>query len=93
MSFFVQIAQVSWRGRSLLHCVASLCLRRGLKGACPFLQDFKNDLRFQSTAILALQEAAEAYLVSLFEDCNLWWVLSPALRNADHFSFSYMSST
>lgn len=34
-------------------------------------QDFKNDLRFQSTAILALQEAAEAYLVSLFEDTNL----------------------
>lgn len=30
-------------------------------------QDFKNDLRFQSSAILALQEAAEAYLVSLFE--------------------------
>jgi histone H3 len=34
-------------------------------------QDFKNDLRFQSTAILALQEATEAYLVSLFEDTNL----------------------
>lgn len=34
-------------------------------------QDFKNDLRFQGTAILALQEAAEAYLVSLFEDTNL----------------------
>ena len=34
-------------------------------------QDFKNDLRFQSSAILALQEAAEAYLVSLFEDTNL----------------------
>jgi histone H3 len=33
-------------------------------------QDFKNDVRFQSTAILALQEAAEAYLVSLFEDTN-----------------------
>jgi histone H3 len=33
--------------------------------------DFKNDLRFQSTAMLALQEAAEAYLVSLFEDTNL----------------------
>lgn len=29
------------------------------------------DLRFQSTAILALQEAAEAYLVGLFEDTNL----------------------
>ena len=34
-------------------------------------QDFKNDLRFQSTAILAMQEASEAYLVSLFEDTNL----------------------
>jgi histone H3 len=34
-------------------------------------QDFKNDLRFQSTAILALQEASESYLVSLFEDTNL----------------------
>lgn len=33
--------------------------------------DFKNDLRFQSQAILALQEAAEAYLVGLFEDTNL----------------------
>jgi histone H3 len=29
------------------------------------------DLRFQSTAILALQEAAEAFLVKLFEDTNL----------------------
>jgi len=26
---------------------------------------------WQGTAILALQEAAEAYLVGLFEDCNL----------------------
>ena len=34
-------------------------------------QDFKTDLRFQSAAILCLQEAAEAYLVSLFEDTNL----------------------
>jgi histone H3 len=30
-----------------------------------------NDLRIQSTAIIALQEASEAYLVSLFEDTNL----------------------
>ena len=29
-------------------------------------QDFKTDLRFQSSAVMALQEAAEAYLVSLF---------------------------
>lgn len=34
-------------------------------------QDFKTDLRFQSSAIGALQESAEAYLVSLFEDTNL----------------------
>ena len=29
------------------------------------------DLRFQSQSLLALQEAAEAYIVSLFEDTNL----------------------
>ncbi|XP_058092552.1 histone H3.3-like [Magnolia sinica] len=34
-------------------------------------QDFKTDLRLQSHAVLALQEAAEAYLVGLFEDTNL----------------------
>jgi histone H3 len=34
-------------------------------------QDYKTDLRFQSTAMLALQEACEAYLVGLFEDTNL----------------------
>ncbi len=34
-------------------------------------QDFKDDVRFQTTAVLALQEAAEAYLVALFEDTNL----------------------
>lgn len=34
-------------------------------------QDFKQDLRFQGSAIMALQEASEAYLVSLFEDTNL----------------------
>ncbi|KAE8719954.1 histone H3.2 [Hibiscus syriacus] len=34
-------------------------------------QDFRTDLRFQSSAVAALQEAAEAYLVGLFEDTNL----------------------
>ena len=33
--------------------------------------DFKTDLRFQSAAVCALQEACEAYLVGLFEDTNL----------------------
>ena len=34
-------------------------------------QDYKCDLRFQSTAIMALQEAAEAYLIGIMEDTNL----------------------
>jgi histone H3 len=32
--------------------------------------DLKSDLQMQSTALLALQEALEAYLVCLFEDSN-----------------------
>ena len=31
----------------------------------------RNHLKFQSTAVLALQEASEAYLIGLFEDTNL----------------------
>ena len=34
-------------------------------------QDFWNNLHFQSSAILALQEAAEAWLIQLFESANL----------------------
>ena len=34
-------------------------------------QDCKTDLRFQSSAIMALQEATEAFLIGLFEDTNL----------------------
>ena len=34
-------------------------------------QEIKTELRFQSTALVALQEAAEGYLVGLFEDTNL----------------------
>ncbi len=33
-------------------------------------QDWKSDVRMQSTAMLALQEATEAYLVGLFHDTN-----------------------
>ncbi len=45
-----------------------VCLQRLVR---EIAADFKKDLRFQSAAILALQESAEAYLVSLFEDTNL----------------------
>jgi histone H3 len=34
-------------------------------------QDIRVNLRFQSTALAALQEASEAYLAGLFEDTNL----------------------
>merc|ERR1711969_389930 len=52
--------------------------------------DFKNDLRFQATAIVALQEATEAYMVSLFEDtsCKLAQVtdLRRALVRGQHLN-------
>lgn len=34
-------------------------------------QDIRPELRFQAEAIRGLQESAEAYLVNVFEDCNL----------------------
>jgi histone H3 len=34
-------------------------------------QDFKTELRFQGSAILAVQEVAEDYLVGLYEHANL----------------------
>ena len=34
-------------------------------------QGFNVEMRFQSAAVLAIQEAAEAYLTGLFEDTNL----------------------
>jgi histone H3 len=33
-------------------------------------QEYKPDIRFQSSAVCALQEASEAHLVRLFEDAN-----------------------
>ncbi|MCO5614980.1 hypothetical protein L7F22_069266 [Adiantum nelumboides] len=48
---------------------AFVCLCEGRAASwrwCP-----ETDIRFQSHAVLALQEAAEAYLVGLFEDTNL----------------------
>ena len=35
------------------------------------VRGFNDELRCQSTAVLCLQEAAEAYLIGLFEDTNL----------------------
>ena len=46
------------------------------------VQGFRQELRFQNSAIGALQEAAEAYLVGLFEDTNL--VCYPCKANHHH---------
>jgi histone H3 len=35
------------------------------------VSDMDHELRFQSAALLAMQEASEAYIVGLFEDTNL----------------------
>merc|ERR1712241_847926 len=66
-------------------------------------QDFKTDLRFQSAAIGALQEASEAYLVGLFEDTNLCAIHAKRVtimpkdiqlaRDPRRASLSYLSST
>ena len=59
-------------------CLVRAMILLGLIRKLPFqrlvreiAQDFKTDLRFQSSAVVALQEASEAYLVGLFEDTNL----------------------
>ena len=63
-------------------------------------QDIKTELRFQSAAIGALQEASEAYLVGLFEDTNLCTIVtssyvrvccSSILTKATHFYLSLHS--
>ena len=38
---------------------------------CEVAQGFKTDLRFQASAVMALQEASESWMVGLFEDSNL----------------------
>ena len=54
------------KGTELL--IRKLPFQRLLK---EIVRSFNLELRLQSTAILCLQEAAEAYLVGLFEDINL----------------------
>ena len=48
-------------------------------------QDFKTELRFQSSAVLALQEASEAYLVGLFEDTNLCAIHAKRVTSSPKF--------
>uniref|UniRef100_A0A1B0GQ04 Core Histone H2A/H2B/H3 domain-containing protein n=1 Tax=Phlebotomus papatasi TaxID=29031 RepID=A0A1B0GQ04_PHLPP len=59
------IQGLSYRNEQMFNCLPFQRLVREIA------QDFKTDLRFQSSAVMALQEASEAYLVGLFEDTNL----------------------
>ena len=49
----------------------------------------QTDLCFQSSAVMALQEATEAYLVSLFEDTNLAAIHA---KRESHFLCFYLST-
>ena len=46
--------------------------KRFMKVVREIAQDFKTDLRFQPAAVLALQEAAEAFLVRVFERTQMF---------------------
>jgi histone H3 len=64
----VALREIRKYQRSTDLCIRKLPFQRWVR---EITQSFKVDLRFQSIALLALQEAAEAYMVGLFEDANL----------------------
>lgn len=64
----VALREIRRYQKSTEHLIRRLPFQRLVREVA---QDFKDDLRFQGEAIQALQEAAEAYLVGLFEDTNL----------------------
>ena len=63
------------------------------------LEGVKKDLRFQGSAILALQEAAEAYHVVLFEDTNLCAIHAKRVNDilpffiTTHYGFPILNTT
>lgn len=65
-SLFVKSTDTTKVGTELL--IRKLPFQRLMR---EIAQDFKTDMRFQNSAVVALQEAIEAYLVGLFEDTNL----------------------
>ena len=48
-----------------------LPFQRLVREICETVASKKEGLRFQASAMAALQEATEAYMVGLFEDANL----------------------
>ena len=45
------------------------------------MQEVKTNLRFQSTALAAFQDAAEAYLVELYENTSLCAIHTKQVKN------------
>ena len=61
--------QNEWMSGFVLYitpCCCNLRPTEGLGAMIAPLQDFKNDARFEGSAILALQQASETYLIALF---------------------------
>ena len=66
--FLQALREIRKYQRSTELLIRKLPFQRLVRGIA---DNFKADIRFQSSAVLALQEAAEAYLVGLMEDTNL----------------------
>ena len=64
----VALREIRWSQKSTDLLIRRLPFQRLVR---EIAQEFKSDLRFQTSAVQAIQEAAEAYLLGLFEDTNL----------------------
>ena len=62
------MAQIRKYQKSVHHLIPRLAFQRLIK---QLTQSKNPDVRFQTDALLALQEAAESYLVGIFQDANL----------------------
>jgi histone H3 len=64
----VALREIRKYQKSTQHLIPKLPFQRLVK---EIASEYKTDLRFQPSAVKALQEASEAYLVGLFDDANL----------------------
>jgi histone H3 len=64
----VTLREVKKYQKSISNLLPRASFQRLVRNICA---DLDHELRFQSQALLALQEATEAYVVGVFEDTNL----------------------
>jgi len=64
----VALREIKRYQKSILHLLPRASFQRLVRSICGGID---NDLRFQAQALIAMQEATEAYLVGVFEDANL----------------------